>query len=463
MRQHDSLWFIYGSSMVHLWFIYGSSMVHLWFISGSSMVRSSKKTLVWRRVSASKGDDQLSYERLCWPFSVSGPLKPMKKVNVYPAICRLPVGSRCPLVLMRCLLILVLAVSVSGCSTLGYYQQAIVGQWQLLAKRRPLAEVMADPQVSPDVKSRLVVAEQLRVFAADTLHLPVADSYSTYVDVDAPYVVWNVFAAPEFSLTMNTFCYPIAGCVSYKGFFSMAPAAALAQKLAADGNDTFYGGVAAYSTLGWFADPLLSTFITRDDTALAALLFHELAHKVVYIPGDTRFNESFATAVERFGLRQWLPMQSEGEEQAYSDYLLMSQRRGEVIELIMATRAALALVYAQDLNETDKRERKQDLIERLRLNYQVLASQWETPGPFRSWMAADINNARLGAVADYNSLVPAFEHWLASLDGDLSAFFTGVERLSEADKVTRDEYLGTFMAAPLAAVDKPLMALPTLK
>ncbi|MFT4631574.1 MAG: putative aminopeptidase [Candidatus Azotimanducaceae bacterium] len=387
----------------------------------------------------------------------------MKKVNVCRAICRLPVGSRCPLVLIRCLLISVLVVSVSGCSTLGYYQQAIVGQWQLLAKRRPLAEVMADPQVSPDVKSRLVVAEQLRVFAADTLHLPVADSYSTYVDVDAPYVVWNVFAAPEFSLTMNTFCYPIAGCVSYKGFFSMAPAAALAQQLAADGDDTFYGGIAAYSTLGWFADPLLSTFIARDDTALAALLFHELAHKVVYIPGDTRFNESFATAVERFGLRQWLPLQSEGEEQAYSNYLLMSQRRGEVIELIMATRAALALVYAQDLNETDKRERKQDLIERLRLDYQALASQWQTPGPFRSWMAADINNARLGAVADYNSLVPAFERWLESLDGDLPAFFTAVVRLSEANKATRDKYLGTFMAVPLAAVDKPLIALPRLK
>jgi predicted aminopeptidase len=389
----------------------------------------------------------------------------MKETKVCRAIGTLFAPSRCQATLARCLLLSLLAISVTGCSTLGYYQQAIVGQWQLLAKRRPLDDVIADPQVTPGVKSRLVVAQQLRVFAADTLHLPVADSYSTYVDVGAPYVVWNVFSAPEFSLTMNTFCYPIVGCVSYKGFFSKAPAAGLAQTLALGGNDTFYSGVAAYSTLGWFADPLLSTFIARDDTALAALLFHELAHKVVYIPGDTRFNESFATAVERFGLRQWLPLQreKEGQGQAYNNYLLTSQRRGEVIDLIMATREALAVVYAQDIDESVKRQRKQDLIARLRLNYQAVAAEWATPGPFRFWMAADINNARLGAVADYNSLVPAFERWLASLDGDLMAFFTAVERLAEADKVMRDEYLESFMASPQAATDGPPVNLSTLK
>ena len=376
----------------------------------------------------------------------------MEKVNVYRVIRFPPVDSPCLLGLMRCLFLSLLAVGITGCSTLGYYQQAIVGQWQLLAKRRPLDEVLVDTQVSSEVKSRLMVAQQLRVFAADTLHLPVADSYSTYVDVGAPYVVWNVFAAPEFSLTMKTFCYPVAGCVSYKGFFAKASAAALTQALAADGNDTFYGGIAAYSTLGWFADPLLSTFIARDDTALAALLFHELAHKVVYIPGDTRFNESFATAVERYGLRQWLPLQGDGQVQgkAYNDYLLTTQRRGEVIDLILATREALALVYALDVDESDKRQRKRDLIENLRRNYQVLALQWGTSGPFRAWMAADINNARLGAVADYNDWVPAFERWLASLDGDLPAFFAAVEYLAEADKVSRDQYLETFMAIPPA-------------
>lgn len=389
--------------------------------------------------------------------------------NIDPLLVRSQaMGLRYLPTIKHCFLMSLLVISASGCSTLGYYQQAIVGQWQMLAKRRPLDEVFADPKIAPDVKARLVVAQQLRVFAANTLQLPVADSYSTYVDVGAPYVVWNVFAAPEFSLTMNTFCYPIAGCVSYKGFFSRVPAAALARALETDGYDTFYGGIAAYSTLGWFADPLLSTFIARDDTALAALLFHELAHKVVYIPGDTRFNESFATAVERYGLGLWLPLQggekasSEGDGQAYADYLLTTQRRGEVIDLIMATRAALARVYALDIDESVKRQRKHDVIEGLRRDYQALAVQWGTPGPFRAWMAADINNARLGAVADYNELVPAFERWLASLDGDLPVFFAAVERLAEADKMIRDEYLETFMAVPQAPVAQQPVELLTL-
>jgi len=348
--------------------------------------------------------------------------------------------------MIRCLFALLLVFSVSGCTTLGYYQQAIVGQWQLLIKRRPLDEVLADTRVTPDVKSRLVVAKQIRLFAANTLYLPVEDSYSTYVDVGAPYVVWNVFAAPEFSLTMNTFCYPIAGCVSYKGFFSKAPAAALAKALAAQGNDTFYGGVAAYSTLGWFADPILSTFVEYDDTALAALLFHELAHKVIYIPGDTRFNESFATTVARYGLRQWLPLQV--EQGAYTDYLLTTQRHGDVVGLIIGTREALEQVYTLKIDDSDKRQRKAALIELLRRDYQTLAGQWGTRGPFRGWMAADINNARLGAVADYNGWVPAFERLLASLDGDLPAFFAAVERLAEADQGYRDECLGSFMTDP---------------
>jgi predicted aminopeptidase len=344
--------------------------------------------------------------------------------------------------LVRLLLLGLLLGLVSGCSTLGYYQQAISGQLQLLAKRRPLAEVLADPAVAVAVKDKIRLAQAITSFAADELGLPVDDSYTSYVDVGTPYLVWNVFAAPEFDLTLLTYCYPIAGCVSYKGYFDATQALAFEQSLGAKGYDTFAGGVAAYSTLGWFADPLLSTFISREDTQLAALLFHELAHKVVYVRDDTRFNESFATAVEHIALRRWLQARQQGD--VYAAYLVTAQRRSEVLALIAEARDELQRLYASDLGEDAKRRQKALVIAGLQERYRLLASHWEGAKPFNAWMQGDINNARLGAVADYNDWTTSFERWLDELQGDLPSFFAAVQQLAAMPPVQRDKILKSY-------------------
>ena len=345
-------------------------------------------------------------------------------------------------------LVLLVLLPIMGCSTLGYYQQAVSGQLQLLVNRRDLDTVLSDPAVTPAVKRKIALAGRISQFAERELGLPLEATFSTYVDVGSPYVVWSVFAAAEFSLDLKTFCYPIAGCVSYKGYFSSASAAEFSQSLAAQGFDAFYAGVAAYSTLGWFADPLLNTFIERDDTRLAALLFHELAHKVVYIPGDTRFNESFATAVEHAALLRWLQLQQQSA--ALENHLVLERQRSQVITLISAAKVELAGIYASTATDVVKREGKAEVIEGLRARYRTLAAAGQADQVFSEWMAGEINNAKIGALADYNDWVKSFEVWLANLDGNLPAFYREVQQLATLDRVERDAFL-----KPLAATRTP--------
>jgi len=332
-----------------------------------------------------------------------------------------------------------LLVSLTGCGTLSYYYQAISGQMHLLVNRRGLDRVLLSESVNPALKERIVLARRITEFAERELGLPVGNTFSSYVDVGSPYLLWNVFAAPEFSLTLKTFCYPIAGCVSYKGYFSAESAAKFSATLADQGLDTFSGGVAAYSTLGWFADPLLNTYIDRNDTQLAALIFHELAHRVVYIPGDTRFNESFATAVEQAALRRWL--QVDKASAALEDYQLTERHRSQVLTLIAEARTELETVYNSAETDKVKREQKMQVIASLKADYWALAANWNSGQVFADWMASDINNAMLGAVADYNDWVEYFEIWLASLDGDLPVFFRGVKQLANLDDAERILFL----------------------
>ena len=355
------------------------------------------------------------------------------------SVSRLMSLARAPVVAL-----LLLLMPVMGCSTLGYYQQAVSGQLQLIVNRRDLDTVLSDPAVRPVVKQKILLARQVSQFAERELGLPVEDSFSTYVDVGSPYVVWSVFAAAEFSLDLQKFCYPIAGCVSYKGYFSPDSAAQFSQSLAAQGLDVFYGGVAAYSTLGWFADPLLNTFIERDDTRLAGLLFHELAHKAVYIPGDTRFNESFATAVERAALLRWLQLQQQSK--AFEDYLVLEQQRAQVLTLISSAKVDLAAIYASTATDAVKREGKAEVFEVMRARYKELAAAGQVGGVFSEWMASEINNAGIGALADYNDWVASFEVWLANLDGNLPAFYREVQQLATLDRLERDAFLNQLAA-----------------
>lgn len=308
--------------------------------------------------------------------------------------------------------LLVLALA-AGCQSLAYYTQAIGGHFRVLAKARPVSDWLADPATPPELKARLETARRIREFASKSLALPDNGSYLSYADIERPYVVWNVFAAPELSVEPKLECFPFAGCVSYRGFYSEDDARRHAERLRAEGYDVHVGGVPAYSTLGWSDDPLLSTFIRDSDAQLARLVFHELAHQVVYAKNDTSFNESFAVTVEEEGVRRWLEAENRsGELAAFSS---AQARKRDLAERVSRARERLQAVYASDLAREQKLEHKRAEWQRLRAAYPALP--------------AAPNNAFLASIAVYTELVPAFERLLAE-SGSFEAFYRRVKELA---------------------------------
>ena len=334
------------------------------------------------------------------------------------------------------LFFLTFCLLLAGCESVSYYSQAILGQLSILSKREAIEDLIADPGSSPELKNKLSTILDIRDFAETELMLPVDNNYDSYVDVQRPFVVWNVFAAPEFSMIPVNWCYPIAGCVSYRGYFSEADAQAYAAKLENDGLDVYVGGVSAYSTLGWFSDPVLSTIINRDDYRLAALLFHELAHQLIYIPGDTEFNESFATTIEREGLRRWLASTNLNETESSNIVLLAelnTQRREEFVALVNSAVGELQVVYESSNNELEKRQAKADVFASMRSQYNSLRNNWNGYDAYDAWMSRELNNAQLSTVATYFNWVPAFEQILADNGNDLNSFYSEVTALAELD------------------------------
>jgi predicted aminopeptidase len=320
--------------------------------------------------------------------------------------------------------LLVLALA-AGCQSLAYYTQAIGGHFSVLAKARPVSDWLADPATPPELKARLETARRIREFASKSLALPDNGSYLSYADIERPYVVWNVFAAPELSVEPKLECFPFAGCVSYRGFYSEDDARRHAERLRAEGYDVYVGGVPAYSTLGWTDDPLLSTFIRDSDAQLARLVFHELAHQVVYARGDTTFNESFAVTVEEQGVRRWLEAENRpGELAAFSS---AQARKRDLAERVSQARERLEAVYASDLARERKLEHKRAEWQRLRAAYPALP--------------AEPNNAFLASIAVYTELVPAFERLLAE-SGSFEAFYRQVKELAR-DPAAREAYFTT--------------------
>jgi len=269
--------------------------------------------------------------------------------------------------------------------------------------------------------------------------LPAGDSYLSYVELDRQFVVWNVFAAPEFSIDPVSWCYPIAGCVSYRGYFNEVGAQDFAARLQQQGYDVYTGGVDAYSTLGWFDDPLLSTVINRQDYQLATLIFHELAHQLVYIPGDTTFNESFATAVGQEGLRRWLDRQ--GDSSSLERARQETDRRQQFVELVINYRDRFADLYQLELDETEKRLRKVALQQDMRLAYQDLKRSWGGVGAYDRWFENSLNNAQLSTVSSYNELVPAFAALLQEENGDLQSFYDRVVEIADLAAEDREQLL----------------------
>ena len=316
---------------------------------------------------------------------------------------------------------LVAAGAIAGCESVSYYGQAIGGQLALFSRARPVDDWLSDPATTPELRNRLVRARGIRAFASRSLALPDNGSYHSYAQLDRPYVVWNVYAAGEFSVEPKQECFPFAGCVSYRGFFSEEDAKRHAESLRKQGYDVYMGGVAAYSTLGWFDDPLLSTFIGFSDTQLARLVFHELAHQEVYAKGDSVFNESFAVTVEEEGVRRWL--EAEGRSAELEAFRAAQQRRRDFAARVKQTRERLASLYAAGGPKEALAEQKRGEFDRLRADY---------PGI----VPAEPNNAFLVSIALYTEMVPAFERLLAACNGDLAEFY---RRAGSIGSLPKDE------------------------
>lgn len=352
---------------------------------------------------------------------------------------------------MKILLTLALAMLLSGCSGLGYYWQSVSGHMQMLNAARPVAEVLADPQTPDALKARLALSQRIRNFAATELKLPDNASYRRYADLSRGAVVWNVMAAPEFSLTLKTWCFPAAGCVGYRGYFNEAEARAEAAQLQGEGWEVSVYGVPAYSTLGklhWLgdfgADPLLNTFINYPEGELARLIIHELAHQVVYAAGDTMFNESFATAVERLGGQRWLA--ANASQAAKDDYAALNTRRQQFRALTAAARRDLAQLYlsnpAPDQQNQEQVAAKSIAMQKFRSDYAQLKSSWGGFAGYDGWVAR-ANNASFGAQAAYDELVPGFEALFEAGGRDWQRFYAAVRQLALLSKDERHQALKT--------------------
>jgi predicted aminopeptidase len=325
-----------------------------------------------------------------------------------------------------------IAALSGGC----YLLQSAQGQLALMSKRKPIAGVLDNPATSAPLRAQLTAVTEIRNFASKTLGLPDNGSYRTYADVGRPYVVWNVVAAPEFSVEPKKWCFPIVGCVAYRGYFVESRALRFAAGLRGEGMDVVVGGVAAYSTLGHFDDPILNTMVGWNDVELASIIFHELTHQLLYIPNDASFNEALATTVEQEGVRRWL--QQQGRDRDLEDYLSAQQRYLEVIDLLIATRGQLRAVYDTGDPPERMRQAKRAALAGLRSSYGALKDQWGGHAPFDAWFKEDINNAHLASIATYFTCVPGFERELAAVHGDLPAFFQRVRALAKLGRDARD-------------------------
>nr|WP_236674969.1 aminopeptidase [Piscinibacter sp. HJYY11] len=329
----------------------------------------------------------------------------------------------------------------AGCSTLGYYAQAAGGHFSLLNKARPVPEWLADEKTAAPLKERLALSQRMRDFAVSELKLPDNASYRRYADLGRNAAVYNVVAAPELSLTLKTWCFPVVGCVGYRGYYDKADADSLAAELRSQGFEAVVQAIPAYSTLGkvpgdYFSDPLLNTFLRWQEGDLARLIFHELAHQVVYAKGDTMFNESFATAVERLGGERW--MQQHASPTAREELARADQRRIDFRRLAMQARADLEAIYRDDTLSLDaKRAAKAERFARLRAEHAALrAGPWQGWTGYDNWFAT-ANNASLGVMAAYNELVPQFERLYEREGRDFERFYAEVRRLAALPQAER--------------------------
>ena len=348
--------------------------------------------------------------------------------------------------IIRQLALLCVATALSGCAV-PFYWQAIGGQLELMRKRTPIEKLVDDPAVDSALRAKLSSVAAIRRFAVDELGLPDNKSYTTYVALDRSYVVWNVVAAKEFSVDPERWCFPFAGCVAYRGFFARDKAERFQAELTAEGLDTYSGGSTAYSTLGYFADPVLSTMIVGGEQYVASLLFHELAHQKLYIKGDSEFSEAYATTIEEYGTERWLT--THGTPADIDRYRQRRQRGADFGALIAAQQSRLREVYVRGDSPETKRSSKRAAFETLQSDYVALKSRWGGNSEYDAWFAQPLNNATLAAVATYTRWLPVLRTRLESRA--LEGFYADTAALAGLTNDERAERLRSWAAAPVSA------------
>lgn len=343
----------------------------------------------------------------------------------------------------RLLLVTILCLLVSGCANFLYYAQAVEGQRRVMAAVRPISQVVIDPATDPELRQQLERVAAIREFASQELALPNNGSYRSYADLGRPYVVWNVFAAQEFSVDPQQWCMLFIGCVNYRGYYDENSADRLASELQLQGFDTYVGGVSAYSTLGFFNDPVLNTFLRFGEQEVARVIFHELAHQLVYAKDDSAFNESFATAVENEGMRRWLIQTAAPDRLRDSE--TQQEREAQFYQLVADSRDKLRAVYASSLAPDEKRRAKSGVIGEMKRAYADLKASWDGYGGYDQWFSHPINNAALGSVTLYTQWVPAFLALIEQEGGSLPRFYQRVVALAHLSKTERSATLNNLL------------------
>lgn len=337
---------------------------------------------------------------------------------------------------------MIISALLSGCSDIGYYWHSSKGHLSIMNKRVDIETLLKDPDIDPELQSRLLLVQQIRKFSIDALALPDNGSYTNYASLDRPYVLKNLFAAPEFSTRLLSWCYPIAGCASYRGYFDEGLLAEFVEELNRENSDIHIAEVPAYSTLGWFDDPVLSSFIHWPDFRLAGLIFHELTHQRLYIDDDTQFNESLASAVQQMGTELWL--ESEARTDEIAQYRRSIIYRQAVVSLIEQTRTELDALYKTRIAPEIIRQRKQQIFNTAIDQHRSLAASLEYKGGFTQWFGSGLNNAKLASISAYSSYVPAFVNIMSAEQGSYEAFFDTVESIGNLPREQRNACLSAW-------------------
>lgn len=335
--------------------------------------------------------------------------------------------------------LLAVAITTSSCTSLSYYQQSITGHLAVMSKRQPIAELLQKKDLPAGLRKKLQQALAIRKYASDVLFLPDNDSYTSYADLGRKYVLWNVVAAPEFSVEPLKWCFPVVGCLSYRGYFSRADAIKFASGLKHEGNDVYVAGVTAYSTLGWFSDPVVNPMLRYDSTYLARVIFHELAHQLIYFADDTAFNEAFADTVAEYGVRHWL--KDEHMMRKSSEFEQSLTREDEFNRLVIKYRNILDKLYRSSRDETELRRRKQAEFASMKSEYLNMQSSWHGHDDYQAWFDSGLNNAKLALVLTYRDLVPGFFHVLAREKYDLKRFYRVISKLKSCSRQARRQFL----------------------